>query len=82
MYTSGMEREAAEILERAIRLPKEARAALADFLLESLDTDVDDDAEVSWREEIQRRLQEIDSKAVELIPWGEARKKLEARLKR
>jgi hypothetical protein len=32
-----MDRETAELLERAIRLPEEARAALADSLLESLD---------------------------------------------
>ena len=76
-----MDREAAEILERAIRLPKEARAALADSLLESLDIEVDEDAEEAWREEIQSRLREIDSGAVHLIPWSEARKRLEARLK-
>jgi len=77
-----MDRETNEILQRAIRLPKEARAALADSLLESLDTDVDDDAEDAWREEIERRLREIDSGAVKLIRWSEARKRLEARLKR
>jgi putative addiction module component (TIGR02574 family) len=77
-----MDRETAEILERAIRLPEEARAALADFLLESLDTEVDENSEEAWREEIQRRLGEIDTGAVRLVPWSEARKRLEARLKK
>jgi putative addiction module component (TIGR02574 family) len=77
-----MDRETAEILERAIRLPEEARAALADSLLESLDTEVDEDSEEAWREEIQRRLGEIDTGAVHLVPWSEARKRLGARLKK
>lgn len=77
-----MEKEAAEILERAVRLPEEARAALADCLLDSLDTEVDENAEEIWVEEIRRGLQEIDSKAVDLIPWPDARRRLEAHLKR
>ena len=80
-YTSSMDREAAEILERVVRLPKEARAALADSLLESLDADVDEDVEESWRDEIQSRMREIDSGAVRLTSWNEAQKRLETRLK-
>lgn len=77
-----MENEAAELLARALRLPKEARAALADSLLESLDTEVDENAQEAWRLEIRRRLAEIDSGAVDLSPWPDARKRLEAHLKR
>jgi hypothetical protein len=40
-----MRRDAAEILKDALALPIEARAALARALLESLDTEVDKDAE-------------------------------------
>jgi hypothetical protein len=50
--------------------------------LRALIPDVDENAEEAWREEIRRRLQEIDSNAVDLIPWPDARKKLESRLKR
>ena len=39
-----MKRDAAEILRDALALPTEARAALAGSLLDSLDTDVDEDA--------------------------------------
>jgi hypothetical protein len=76
-----MEEEAAEILARALHLPKEARAALADSLLESLDTEIDDGVEEAWRLEIHRRLAEIDTKAVDLISWPDARQRLEAHLK-
>ena len=44
-----MKREAAEILKDALALPTEARAALAGSLLESLDTEVDEDAHAAGR---------------------------------
>ena len=75
-----MEKEAAELLARALHFPKEARAALTDSLLESLDTEVDESAEDAWRTEIRRRLTEIDSQAVRLIPWSDARGRLESRM--
>ena len=43
-----MKRDAAEILKEALALPTEARAALAGSLLDSVDTDVDEDAEAAW----------------------------------
>jgi putative addiction module component (TIGR02574 family) len=75
-------RTAAELLKEALKLPTEARAALADSLLDILDVEVDDDAEQAWRQEIQQRLQEIDSGAVELVPWSEAQRRLQYRLQR
>ena len=51
-----MKREAAAILKDALALPTEARAALAGLLLESLDTEVDEDAEAVWATEINRRV--------------------------
>src|SRR5262249_28657638 len=45
-----MKRDAAEILKDALALPTEARAALAGSLLDSLDTDVDEDAEAVGRQ--------------------------------
>lgn len=74
-----MARSAAEILKEALSLPPEARAALIGPLVDSLDSDVDEDAEEAWRDEIQRRLREIDSGAVKLVPWAEARARLVAR---
>jgi putative addiction module component (TIGR02574 family) len=56
---------------------------LIDSLLESLDyAAVDNDAEEAWREEIHRRLQEIDCGAVKLIPWEDAERRLSAQLRR
>jgi putative addiction module component (TIGR02574 family) len=77
-----MKTEPAELLRDALSLPAEARAALIDSLIESLDVEVDPNAEEAWREEIHRRLQEIDSGAVKMIPWDEARRVLRNSLRR
>ena len=74
-----MSRDAGEIL-KALAFPPEARAALADSLWESLDLQVDSDAEETWRLEIHRRLAELDSGVVAAIPWPEARSRLLAKL--
>ena len=74
-----MKRDAAEILKEALALPTEARAALAGSLLDSLDTDVDEDAEAAWATAINRRVAELDSGAVKAIPWAEVRRRLASR---
>ena len=74
-----MKRDAAEILKEALALPTEARAALAGSLLDSLDTDVDEDAEAAWATEVNRRVAELDSGAVKTVPWAEVRRRLAAR---
>ena len=74
-----MVRDAAEVLRDALGLPAEARAALVTSLIESLDQVIDEGTEETWREEIYRRLQQIDSGAVQLIPWEDARRRLRTR---
>jgi len=77
-----MSHDAAEILKEALALPMEARAALADSLLESVDREVDEDAEAAWQREIARRVAELDSGAVTPIPWAEVRSRLMATLRK
>jgi putative addiction module component (TIGR02574 family) len=74
-----MKRDAAAILKEALALPTEARAALAGSLLDSLDTEVEEDAEAAWATEVTRRVTELDSGAVKTIPWAEVRRRLAAR---
>lgn len=68
---------------RACRLIRKAtttaRAALAGSLLESLDTEVDEDAEAAWATEVSRRVAELDSGAVKTAPWAEVRRRLAER---
>ena len=71
-----MKRNPAELLKEAMELPPEARAALAGSLIDSLDDQVDEDAEVAWDAEIARRIRELDDGKVKLVPWAEARRRL------
>ena len=71
---SPMRTDASKLLEEALKLPVEARAALAGSLIESLDETVDEDAEAAWAEEIARRVRELDSGKAKTIPRSEARR--------
>jgi putative addiction module component (TIGR02574 family) len=73
-----MKGDAAEVLKAALALPADKRAALAASLLDSLDIDVDEDAEASWAIEVNRRVAELDSGAVNTMPWAEVRRRLAA----
>ncbi|MDW7760422.1 MAG: addiction module protein [Acidobacteriota bacterium] len=71
-----MKENIAYILEQALRLPPEARAALAGSLLDSLDETLDSEAESAWAAEIASRIREIDEGKAPLIPWAEARARI------
>ena len=76
-----MSPELSELLKKALTLPAEARAALAGSLLESLDEEpVDTGIEAAWEEEIKRRIADIESGKVQMIPYEEVRRRLAARL--
>ena len=75
-----MESHPAELLRDALALPLEARSALIDSLIESLDATVDEGATEAWKREIELRLKQIDDGTVELISWGAARRRLRDRL--
>jgi len=69
-----------EIVEaEALKLSAEERAHLADRLLASLS----DDAEVeeAWAAEVERRIAEIESGRVQLVPASEAVARARAALK-
>jgi len=74
-----MKQNIADILKDALKLPPEARAALAGTLIDSLDDTVDPEAESAWEAEILLRLKEIDQGKVKLMPWPEARTKISGR---
>lgn len=61
------------------RLDQKDRAALALFLLQSLDEGEDDDAEEAWDAELAKRGQEIESGQAVGIPWDEAMAALRAK---
>jgi len=69
-----MSPDPAKLLEEALKLSPEARAALAASLLESLEEDVDEDVEAASAAEIANRIHELDSGAVAPIPWSRTRR--------
>ena len=71
-----MTRETTELLEKALKLPPKARAALIASLIESLDDPSDEGAEAAWQAEIDRRARELDKGDVKLVPWAEARRQI------
>jgi putative addiction module component (TIGR02574 family) len=73
-----MTQEVSDLLKKALELPAEARAALANSLLESLDETVDPSAEEEWSKEIAHRIAQLDSGKVKPIPWAEARRQISA----
>ncbi len=86
-YDRTLKAEPTDLLKDALALPPEARAALIDSLLESLDVDADHveldrNAQEAWRDEIHLRLQQIDTAAVCMIPWDDARHALRSGLQR
>ena len=69
-----------EIRARALQMPLHERAHLAKLLLESLDED--DDIERAWAEEVERRLDDLDSGRVKAIPAAEVFADLRAQLRK
>ncbi len=76
-----MDRTAAEILEAARRLPPSEINWLIGELLQEGDGSSAAEIEASWGDEIKRRLDEIDSGAVKMIPGEEVVARMDARLK-
>jgi putative addiction module component (TIGR02574 family) len=59
-----------------MRLDPKERATLMRLLIDTLDADADEGVEDAWRAEIERRIADLDSGAVETVPWEELRARL------
>jgi putative addiction module component (TIGR02574 family) len=66
-----MARSAQELFDEAMRLDPEERATLMRLLIETLDAESDEGVEDARRVEIERRMAELDSGAVQAVPWEE-----------
>ena len=67
---------AKQLLAEALQLAPEERATLASELIESLDEQIDNDAEAAWSVEIRRRLERLDAGLAKTVPWAEARRRI------
>ena len=73
---------ARQLLDAALQLSAEERAALAGELIQSLETDVDPEAEAEWSAEIRARLDRVDAGVAATVPWSEARRRIYAAARR
>ncbi|MGA2887978.1 MAG: addiction module protein [Terracidiphilus sp.] len=79
-YNLHMSRSAQEILEDARRLPPAEVNWLIESLLQEGAEGPEAEIEAAWDGEIKRRLDEIDSRAVELVPGEQVRAEMIASL--
>ena len=68
-----------EVESAALQLPRKVRARLAERLISSLDEE--DEIEAAWNQEIERRVREVDSGEVKLIPGKQVMDRIRARLR-
>jgi putative addiction module component (TIGR02574 family) len=70
------------LLEKALALSAQERGLLIDRLIETLDDEpADEGVEEAWAKEVERRMGDIRSGRVEIIPGEQVRERLKARLR-
>lgn len=69
--------QVSEVLEKALALSTQDRGLIIDRLIESLDDEpAEEGVEAAWSDEIKRRVEEIQSGKVEMIPGEQVLKEL------
>lgn len=68
-----------QLKAEAMRLPPDARAALADWLLASVETP--ESVRAAWDLEIAKRIAEVEAGAIALIPGEEVFAKIDKKLR-
>jgi putative addiction module component (TIGR02574 family) len=64
-----------DIFQNALALQDSDRAELIEILIRSLDQETELGVEEAWRAEIDRRAREVESGAVQSIPWEVVRQR-------
>ena len=62
---------ATQVADAAMQLPSEERIVLVDMLLKSLNLPTQEDIDTLWSAEAEKRVQEINSGAVEMLDGEE-----------
>ena len=64
---------AKKLFESALSLDDQERAELVGLLLSSFEDHADDGADLAWKEEVSRRVAELDSGVVQMITWSQVK---------
>ena len=78
----SMPSKAQLVLREALALPPKARADIAGTLLRSLDAREETGVDAAWAVEVERRVREVESGEVKLIPWQRVRRRLQSAVSR
>lgn len=70
-----MSPEVSDLLKRALELPVEERAALANTLLDSLGT-TEQSVQEAWDEEVARRMEALKAGKGVTVPWEQLHREL------
>jgi putative addiction module component (TIGR02574 family) len=72
-----MSPEVSDLLKRALALPADERAALANTLLDTLDgTNESVSIQEAWNAEVARRIQDLKAGKAVTVPWEELHREL------
>lgn len=72
-----MSPEISDLLQRALALPIDERAALANTLLDSLEvTSESVSVQEAWDEEVARRIEDLKTGKAVTVPWEELHREL------
>ncbi|MFY9659458.1 MAG: addiction module protein [Terriglobales bacterium] len=72
-----MSPEVSDLLKRALALPADERAALANTLLDTLDgTNESVSIQEAWDAEVARRIQDLKAGKAVTVPWEELHREL------
>lgn len=70
-----MSPEVSELLKRAMALPVDERAALANTLLDSLETTTQS-VDEAWDAEVTRRIEDLKTGKAVTVPWEQLHREL------
>jgi putative addiction module component (TIGR02574 family) len=70
-----MSPEVSDLLKRALALPVDERAALANTLLDSLET-ANQSVEEAWDDEVARRIADLKAGRAVTVPWEQLHREL------
>ena len=70
-------RDTATLLEEVLSLPERDRAEIATRLLESLDSETQQEVDEAWAAEIERRCAAVDAGTLGTSDWKDVRARIE-----
>jgi len=70
-----MSPEVSDLLKRALALPVDERAALANTLLDSLES-TNESVQEAWDEEVARRIEHLKTGKAVTVPWEQLHREL------